>query len=125
MVNRISRFRGVDGLIAFPNYIEELKDALEMHDFFKVVAFSSTLLESYGKQILIKYFVKKHHDRDHHRIYNLNFNSTAIMLYSSGIIDKPLFDEIDYVKKRRNKIIHSTSDPNRITVLSKERVKTM
>ena len=32
---------------------------MEMHDFFKVVAYSSTLLESYGKQILIKHFGEK------------------------------------------------------------------
>jgi hypothetical protein len=45
MVNRILRLRDVDGAFTFPNYIEELKDAREMHDFFKVVAFSYTLLE--------------------------------------------------------------------------------
>jgi hypothetical protein len=125
LVNRILKIRGVGGLLTFPNYIGELHDAMEMHDFFKVVAFSSTLLESYGKQILIKHFGDKNKDRDHDRIYNLDFNATAIMLYSSGIIDKPLFDEIDYVRRERNKFIHRASHPNLITILTMERVKTM
>lgn len=68
MVNRILRLRDVDGAFTFPNYIEELKDAREMHDFFKVVAFSYTLLEPYGKQILIRYYEEKNHDRNHDRI---------------------------------------------------------
>jgi hypothetical protein len=117
------KIREVDGLLTSTNYIKELKDAMEMHDFFKVVAFSSTLLESYGKQILIKHYKKENQDRKHNRIYALSFNATAIMLYSSGIIDKPLFDEIDYVRRERNKLIHRASDPN--VVLSMERVKTM
>jgi hypothetical protein len=37
MVNRILKIRYVDGVFTFPNYIEELKDAMEMHEFFKVV----------------------------------------------------------------------------------------
>ena len=32
---------------------------------------------------------------------------------------------MNYVRKRRNKFIHRTSDPNLITVLSMKRVKTM
>jgi hypothetical protein len=123
LVNRILRIREVDGLITSTNYIEELKDAMEMHDFFKVVAFSSTLLESYGKQILIKHYENENQDRKHNRIYNLSFNATAIMLYSSGIIDKSLFDKIDYVRRERNKFIHRASEPN--LVLSMERVRNM
>jgi hypothetical protein len=65
----------------FPNYIEELNDAMEMHDFF-IVAYSSTLLEYYGKQVLIKYYKKQNKDRDHSRIVELSFNATIIMLYS-------------------------------------------
>ena len=125
MVNRILKIRYVDEVFTFPNYIEELKDAMEMHEFFKVVAFSSTLLESYGKQILIIHFGEKNQDRDYDRIYDLNFSATAIMLYSCGIIDKPLFDEIDYVRRDGNKLIHRSFNPDTGTVLSKERVKTM
>jgi hypothetical protein len=126
LVNRILKIKNVDGLNVSTNYIEELKEAMEMHDFFKVVAFSSTLIETYGKQILIKHFGEKNQDRDHDRIHNLTLNATAIMLYSSGLIDKPLFDDIDYVRKKRNILfIHRGSDPNQITVLSKERVKTL
>jgi hypothetical protein len=36
-----------------------------------------------------------------------------------------LFDEIDYVRRERNKLIHRSHDPNTATVLSKERVKTL
>jgi hypothetical protein len=123
LVNRILKVKEVDRLVTSTNYIEELKDAMEMHDFYKVVAFSSTLLETYGKQILIKYYENENQDRNHDRIYNLTFSATEIMLYSSGIIDKLLFDEIDYVRRKRNKFIHRASDPN--LVLSVERVKTM
>ena len=125
MVNRILQIRKVDGLLRFPNYIEELKDAMEMHDFFKVVAYSSTLLESYGKQILIKHFGEKNQDRLRGRIHDLTFNATTVMLYSNGIIDKPLFEGIDDVRKERNSIIHEMSNPNLITLLSKGRLETM
>jgi hypothetical protein len=125
MVNRILQIREVDGLLRFPNYIEELKDAMEMHDFFKVVAYSSTLLESYGKQILIKHFGVKNQDRLRGRIHDLTFNATTVMLYSNGIIDKPLFEGIDDVRKERNSIIHEMSNPNLITLLSKGRLETM
>jgi hypothetical protein len=124
-IKRILKIREVDSLFAFPNYREELNDAIEMGDFFKVVAFASTLLESYGKEILIKYYETKYKDRDHHRIYDLSFYATTTMLYSSGIIDKALFDEINYVRKGRNKLIHKTYDLNLPSVLSTKEVKNM
>jgi hypothetical protein len=75
-------------------------------------------------QILIKHNKKENQDREHNRIYGLSFNATAIMLYSSGIIDKPLLDEIDYVRRERNKFIHILHDPN-LNVLSMREVKAM
>ena len=47
------------------------------------------------------------------------------MLYSNGIIDKPLFEGIDDVRKEWNSIIHEMSNPNLITLLSKGRLETM
>jgi hypothetical protein len=125
MVNRILKIKEVDGLLMFPRYIEELKDAVEMHDFFKVTALSSTLLESYGKQILIKHFVETNKEIGHERIGGLSFDATAIMLYYCGIIDKDLFKNINDVKKKRNRFIHEMSNPALIKLLSKERLEDM
>lgn len=125
MVNKILAIKEVDGWLKFPNYIEELEEAKETHDFFKVVALSSTLLESYGKQILTKYFGEKNKEIGNERILGLSFNGTVIMLCYCGIIDKELFRNINNLKKERNGIIHEMSNPDLIKLLSKERIETM
>ena len=109
LTNKILKITGINNLLIFPDHIEELNDALEVHDFFKVVAYSSTLLEAYGKQILIRHYEKQNRSRDHSRIGGLNFNATTIMLYSSGIIDKSLFENINDIRRsRNNEFIHRT-----------------
>jgi hypothetical protein len=125
MVNRILKIKEVDGLLMFPKYMEELKDAMEMHDFFKVTVLSSTLLESYGKQILIKHFGETNKEIGRERISGLSFGATAIMLYYCGLIDKELFKNINDIKEKRNKLIHEMSNPTLIKLLSKERLEDM
>jgi hypothetical protein len=39
------------------------------------------------------------------------------------VIEKSLFDEIDYVRRERNKFIHTPSDPDLTAVISRKRVK--
>jgi hypothetical protein len=127
LTNKILKIRGINNLVMFPDRIEELRDALETHDFFKVLAYSSSLLESYGKQILIKYYNDKKQNKDkemiNDRIRKLSFSATITMLYCNEIIDKPLFDDMEYVRVERNNLIHRIyyhSD-----LLSMEKVKTM
>jgi hypothetical protein len=71
-----------------------------------VLAFSSTLLEYFGKQIIIKHFEKTKQKIINEEILHLSFNTVAIILYSNSIITKDLFDDINYVKNKRNEIIH-------------------
>lgn len=123
MVKRILEIREVDGLLNFPNYIEELKDAMKTHDFFKVITFSSTLIESYGKQILTKHFGGIDKEIGHERIGGLSFDGTTILLYYCGIIDKELFKDFNAVKKERNRLIHEMSNPDVIKLLSRERLE--
>jgi hypothetical protein len=57
------------------------------------------------------------------RIRKLSFSATITMLYCNEIIDKPLFDDMEYVRVERNNLIHRIyyhSD-----LLSMEKVKTM
>lgn len=112
----------IDSLFVVPDYVQELKDALEMHDFFKVLAFSSTLMESYGKQILIKYY-RIRNKRTDQRIQDLNLNATLIMLYSNRIISKLLFEDMDYIRRERNNFVHALN-PEIIAVLTRSKVKT-
>jgi hypothetical protein len=125
LTNKILKIRGISNLLMFPDRIEELRDALEMHDFFKVLAYSSTLLESYGKQILIGHYNTKKGDKDriNEKIRRLSFNATVMMLYYNKIIDKPLFDDIDHVREERNIFIHKMYDQS--DVLWMKKVKTM
>jgi hypothetical protein len=123
LVKKILEIRDVDGLLNFPNYIGELRDAMNTHEFFKVITYSSTLIESYGKQILTKHFGGTNKEIGHEKIGGLSFDGTAILLYYCGKIDTELFKDINAVKKERNRLIHEMSNPDVIKLLSKERLE--
>ncbi len=87
----------------YSNYITELEEAKKMHDYFKVFAYSSTILEHYGKQLIVKHFKEKFGPD---KIKNLTFQCIEIILYSNGIIKKSLYDDMDDIRQKRNKFIH-------------------
>lgn len=103
------QIKKIDHVLYVLNFIDpvyELREAKRIHDYFKVLAYSSTLLEYYGKELILEHFEKIDKKLSHEKIQVLSLNAIAINLYSNGIIDENLFNNINEVRKKRNNFIH-------------------
>ena len=121
-LKRISKMQHIIGFAKLSNPIEELKDAKDMHDFFKVIAYGNSLLELNIKEIIIKHFQQVINDNQEEKIKKLNFASCIFLIYSIGLINKNLFDDLNYIRNKRNDIIHLTTKNN---FVSKQSIKEM
>ena len=106
----------VANIINYPDYVEELKVAHEMHDFFKVLAYSATLLEHYGKIILLLHQCITL-ESEMKQIQELTFECTMYNLNGNNLIDDDLYKDITSVRNSRNKLIHPDIIDMQITEL--------
>jgi hypothetical protein len=94
-------------VLNYHNHINGLKEAAKIQDYFKVFAYSSTLLEFYAKEILIKHLdITKEEEIE--EIEDLTFKETISNLKELELINEDLFNNINYVRDKRNKFIHQS-----------------
>jgi hypothetical protein len=104
------------------NPIYELKEAEKLHDYFKVLAYSSTLIELYGKEML-NLHLKSTGIKEVNEIQDLHFGEVIDNIHGQGLIDDDLSDEIKDIKDQRNEFIHPLIVKNNITYANIQRIE--
>ncbi len=102
---QIKKIPFVQHIIYYSNYVTELEEAKKSHDYFKVFAYSSTILEYYGKQLLLKKLSNKFSRKD---LARLNLSFIEILLYANGLIEEGLYKDLKCISNNRNKFIHKS-----------------
>jgi len=104
LIENLNKIKNIQYANIYLDYspFEEVKNAVQNHDFFKAYSMGVTLFESYGFNILKKYFKNK---KD--CTFDIGVNAIIIMLYTHDLIDRGFYlDMININKTRNNKLIH-------------------
>jgi len=86
--------------------VEEIRKAIQDHDYFKAVTYGCTIFEHFGKLVLISHFRKIERPIGKDRIKYMTLEAVIIMLYTAKLIDDPIYNAILRVKDVRNDFIH-------------------
>jgi hypothetical protein len=87
-IKSIANIKEIEYFILRTNPRQEISDAIADHDYFKAFALCSTMYDSLGKRILMKYINKNSHF--YKKIEGLHLDDVINNLYDYELIDQSL-----------------------------------
>jgi len=90
--------------LKFEAPIYELREAVEKEQWFSGIVMATAFFEFWGLELLKEKFEGKI-SRD--KFEDLRLEEIILLLYSSEVINQPIYTKMMEVKKVRNKIVHN------------------
>jgi len=102
---KIRKIRDISLYYTQPDYLKEVSDAIEYHEFFKAFTLCNSLYESFGKNILIIH-IKEHLSLKSKHLEKLGIQGVILLLYTHGLIKEGTYSDMLSVNSVRNHLTH-------------------
>lgn len=96
----------IAGYTVFQYPVDEIIDALKTHDYFKAFALCTSMYESVGRSILMKFLKKQNVIIVPDKAERISLYLIILMLHANKLINEPLYSDMVNVNEIRNKFIH-------------------